>query len=119
MSDEFDFKELAEKLAEHLVSLNQLKDNANGKWMVVSKGHVYVGDGNGINHTGLDIRGVYHQNYVEFDSFDEAQRHINPYLTYGYGKPIISKPIEATVFYAEEIKTIEELLLLLRKHLGL
>ena len=107
MSKEFDFSELATKLAENIIILKRYRYNSVGKWIVASKDHVFVGDGAGINGSGFDVRGVLHSNYPEYASFDEALRHINPYLIDGGGRPINNKPMKATTFYDDEIKVAE------------
>lgn len=110
MKEEFDIKSFAANLSDSIAAFKKLKDAGNGKWIVAGNTHVYVGDKLGLNGLGFHVRGVLHSHYPEFDSYDEAQRHIDPYLIDGAGKPIYNKPIEATVFYAEEIDAIERCL---------
>lgn len=100
-------KDLASKIANDIEGFKTICNRSAGKWVVASKSHVYVGDGNGLNGLGFNVRGVLHSSYPEFVSKEVAQRYIDPYLLDGAGRPIINQPMEASKFYGEEIETLE------------
>lgn len=95
------------KLEEDINALKAMREESKGKWLIASEHHLFVGEGNGINQTGFTVRSVMQSHYPMFNTIDEAQKHIDPYLIDGGGSPIINKPIEAEKFFTEEIDTLE------------
>lgn len=96
---------------EDVVADYRTKMNTCGnRYVIVSSHHVMVEHGKGLNDTDFFMRLAGSTHVVEFESLMEAQYNLDGYLVDGNNEPIVTNPMKAYDFYAEEIKAYEEVL---------